>query len=66
MREVIISKTAEKKLDKSIEIIRQSPKSFPESEKKAGLHKCVITKQKIIIVTVFNDRLNPLKLKKEI
>jgi len=34
MREVIISKTAEKKLDKSIEIIRQSPKSFPESEKK--------------------------------
>jgi len=99
MREVIISKTAEKKLeklfaylienwsekvksefikklDKSIEIIKQSPKSFPESEKKAGLHKCVITKQttlfyrhtkqKIIIVTVFDNRQNPLKLKKEI
>ncbi|WP_290696654.1 type II toxin-antitoxin system RelE/ParE family toxin [Lacinutrix sp.] len=98
-RTVIISKTAEKKLeklfefllekwsqkvksdfikklDKNINLIKNNPEGFPESENKVGLHKCVITKQttlfyrytfeKITIVTVFDTRQNPNKLKKEI
>jgi len=98
-RTVIISKTAEKKLeklfefllenwslkvksefikklDKNINLIKTNPDSFPQSEKKVGLHKCVITKQttlfyrytneKITIVTIFDTRQNPKKLKKEI
>lgn len=32
-----------KKLDKNIDIIRDNPNVFPESEIKSGLHKCVIT-----------------------
>ncbi len=64
-----------KKLDKSLNTIKTNPEIFPESEKKEGLHKCVITKQttlyyrfdsnKIIIVTVFDSRSNPNKLYKE-
>ena len=98
-RTVILSKTAEKKLeklfefllenwnpkvkydfikklDKNIKIIKDKPEIFPQSEKKVGLHKCVITKQttlfyrhtieKITIVTIFDTRQNPDKLKKEI
>jgi plasmid stabilization system protein ParE len=68
MREIKISKTAEKKLDKlfyylatnwnlnvkldfvrkldiSIDTIKLHPESFPKSNKKKGLYKCVITKQ---------------------
>ena len=65
-----------KKLDKNIGIIKDSPEIFPESKNKPGLHKCVITKQttlyyryddnKIIIVTLFDTRQNPKKLKKEL
>lgn len=65
-----------KKLDKNIILIKTNPESFPQSEKKIGLHKCVITKQttlfyrytieKITIVTIFDTRQNPEKLKKEI
>ncbi|MDO6804257.1 type II toxin-antitoxin system RelE/ParE family toxin [Wenyingzhuangia sp. 1_MG-2023] len=65
-----------KKLDKNINLIKINPESFPQSENKVGLHKCVITKQttlfyrhtsKIItIVTIFDTRQNPNKLKKEI
>jgi len=65
-----------KKLDKNINIIKNSPESFPESENKSGLHKCVITKQttlyyryddnKIIIVTLFDTRQNPNKLEKQL
>ncbi len=98
-RKVIISKTAEKKLDKlfdyliekwsitvkkefvekldsSIEIIQNQPKIFPESKTGKGLRKCVITKQttlyyrynsqRINIVTIFDTRQNPKRLKKEI
>ncbi|MGY5351111.1 type II toxin-antitoxin system RelE/ParE family toxin [Wenyingzhuangia sp. IMCC45533] len=98
-RTVIISKTAEKKLeklfkfllenwslkvksdfikklDKNINLIKINPESFPQSENKIGLYKCVITKQttlfyrytreKITIVTIFDTRQNPNKLKKEI
>ncbi len=70
-RTVIISKTAEKKLEKlflflvenwslkvksdfikkldeNINLIKTNPESFPQSEKKVGLYKCVITKQRTL------------------
>lgn len=98
-RKVVISKTAEKKLDKlfeylisewsvkvkrdfvkklnkSIELIKNQPEIFPESKKGKSLRKCVITKQttlyyrfnskQINIVIVFDTRQNPNKLDKEI
>lgn len=98
-RKVVISKTAEKKLEKlfdyliekwslkvknefiekldtSIAIIEKQPEIFPESKKNKGLRKCVISKQttlfyrfntkQIYIVTVFDTRQHPKKLKKEL
>lgn len=98
-RKVVVSKTAEKKLDtlfdylitewsvkvktdfvkkldSSIEIIKNQPEIFPESKKAKGLRKCVITKQttlyyrynskRINIVTLFDTRQNLNKLEKEI
>jgi plasmid stabilization system protein ParE len=63
-----------KKLDKSVDFIKSNPKTFPEVQKNTGLYKCVITKQTtlyyrfnsktIFIVTVFDTRQNPSKLKK--
>jgi len=65
-----------KKLDKNISLIKEQPESFPSSEKENGLHKCVITKQttlyyrfddkKIKIVTIFDTRQNPEKLKQDV
>ena len=97
MRNVIISKTSEnklnkllstyklerkgknnfiEKLDKSIHTIQLNPESFPLSNRNQGLYKCVITKQttlfyrfnskNIIIVTIFDTRQNPDKLKKDL
>lgn len=99
IRKVVISKTAEKKLnklfdylienwslkvksefvnklDRIIDIIQKQPESFPESSKEKGLRKCVITRQTTIyyrfdekqikLVTVFDTRQNPKKLKKEL
>jgi plasmid stabilization system protein ParE len=64
------------KLDRSIEIIKTQPESFPESDIKPGLHKCVISKQttlyfrftssQIKIVNIFDNRQNPSKLSKEL
>ena len=42
-----------KKLDKSIDLIKLQPESFPQSEKNPGLHKCVITKQTSLILKQF-------------
>lgn len=63
------------KLDKSIAIIKEKPESFPSSEKEKGLRKCVVTKQttlyyrfdksKITVVTLFDTRQNPKKLKRD-
>lgn len=97
-RVVIISKTAEKKLeklfnylleewslkvkndfikklDKSIDVIKSKPKSFPESSINKGLRKCVVTKQislfyrfdakNIYILTLFDTRQHPNRLKKD-
>lgn len=65
-----------KKLDDSIEIIRNQPEIFPKSKKGNNLRKCVVTKQttlyyrfnaeKIHIVTLFDTRQHPNKLNDEI
>ena len=65
-----------KKLDRSIDLIKSDPHIFPESDKIPGLHKCVITKQTtlyyrfnsktIFLVTIFDNRQKPSKLKKEV
>lgn len=98
-RKVIISKTAEnrlndlfkyllenwsqkvksdfiKKLDNKIILLKKHSEGFPESEKEKGLRKCVITKQttmfyrfnsrQIKIITFFDTRQNPKKLKKDL
>jgi len=64
------------KLDKSIHLIKKQPKSFPSSEKEIGLRKCVITKQTTLyyrfddktikIVTIFDTRQHPKKLKEDL
>lgn len=71
-----IKKEFIKKLDHSLSLIQQNPVSFPKSNIIGGLHKCVITKQttiyyrydkkNIYIVTLFDNRQNPKKLKKEV
>ncbi|HKL34871.1 MAG TPA: type II toxin-antitoxin system RelE/ParE family toxin, partial [Salegentibacter sp.] len=55
-----------KRLDDYLQIIKQEPESFPESEKVNGLRRCVITKQismyyefngkEIRILTFFDTR----------
>ncbi len=65
-----------KKLDKNIKIIKDQPESFPESDKEKGLRKCVLTKQtslyyeynskEIHILTFFDTRQDPKKLKKDL
>ncbi|HET8808735.1 MAG TPA: type II toxin-antitoxin system RelE/ParE family toxin [Flavobacteriaceae bacterium] len=98
-RKVVISKTAEKKLEKlfdyliekwslkvkyefvkklddCIDTIKDQPEIFPESQKRKGLRKCVVTPQTILyyrftskrinIITIFDSRQNPDKLYKEI
>lgn len=64
------------KIDKTIDIIRSQPECFPASEKEKGLRKCVLTKQttmfyrfdekQIKVVTIFDTRQSPDKLKPEI
>ncbi|HEY9220266.1 MAG TPA: type II toxin-antitoxin system RelE/ParE family toxin [Lutibacter sp.] len=73
---VNVKKEFIEKLDSSISIIQNQPEIFPESKKVKGLRKCVITKQttlyyrfnseRINVVTIFDTRQNPKKLKKEI
>ncbi|MFI5204030.1 MAG: type II toxin-antitoxin system RelE/ParE family toxin [Flavobacteriales bacterium] len=65
-----------KKLDKTKEIISKYPESFPESKAFPGLYKCNVTrhntlfyrikKNDIEIVTIFDLRQHPKKLKKEL
>lgn len=64
------------KLDKSLKHIQKLPESFPESQKIKGLRKCVVTRQttifykytdtKIYVVIIFDNRMNPKSLIKEI
>lgn len=65
-----------RKLDKNIQIIKDQPESFPASEKQSEIRKCIITKQttlyyefnhkEIHILTVFDTRQDPKKLKKDL
>jgi plasmid stabilization system protein ParE len=64
------------KLNKSLALIQKNPDSFQKSDSVPGLHRCVISKQTTIyyrydnkhiyIVTVFDNRQDPDKLKREI
>lgn len=64
------------KLDATIEMLKSNPESFPKSKKQKGLHKFVITKQttlyytfnskEIFIITLFDTRQNPNKIKKDL
>ncbi|MEO6176485.1 MAG: type II toxin-antitoxin system RelE/ParE family toxin [Flavobacterium circumlabens] len=61
---------------KSISTILQHPESFPCSERNKMIRKCVVTKQttfyyvfntkEIIIISVFDTRQDPNKIKKDI
>lgn len=63
-----------KKLDRSIAQISRLPESCPESRVFKGLYKCVVTRQTTLyfrlndrtieIITLFDTRQNPDKLKK--
>jgi len=65
-----------KKLDKSLKQIQQYPDGFSETKIVKGLHMFVVTKQTslfyrydtktINIVSVFDNRSNPNKIKKEL
>jgi plasmid stabilization system protein ParE len=64
------------KLDKRIDIIKNQPEAFPVSTIKSQVYKCVITKQttlyykfdqnRIYIITIFDTRQNPNKIKGEL
>ena len=64
------------KLEQRLQIVKQQPEAFPKSEIKEGLHKCVITRQttmfytfdekKIYLLTIFDNRQDPDKLKDEV
>lgn len=66
------------KLSKKIKQISIQPQSCPQSSEYKGLYKCVVTKQttfyyristelrEIEIITIFDTRQNPDKLKKDI
>lgn len=63
------------KLDTTLNQIRKYPLSFEKSEIKPDLHRCLVSKQttlyykfdikRIYIVTIFDNRMNPEKLKQE-
>ena len=74
-------KTRDKFIEKLTEKIKQislQPESCPQSSEFKGLYKCVVTKQttfyyrisiklnEIEIITIFDTRQNPDKLKKDI
>ena len=64
-----------KKLDKSLKRVQKFPDSCPKTDSIIGLHMLVVTKQTslfyrfdsktITIVTIFDNRMNPDKLKNE-
>lgn len=72
---VKVKKDFIKKLDKSLDKIKQYPESFSQTDFVKGLHKCVVTKQTTIyykyndtetyIVTLFDNRQDPERLSKE-
>ncbi len=65
-----------KKLDRSLQIIKEKPESSTKSDRVSGLYKCVVTKQttvyykfdskKLYVVAIFDTRQDPKKLNKEV
>jgi plasmid stabilization system protein ParE len=65
-----------KKFDNSVQFISSFPEATEKSNLKKGLHRCVVTDQTTIyyqfndfeiqIVTVFDTRMNPKRLKREL
>lgn len=65
-----------KKLDMSIKIIKNNPEIFPNAKREQHLRRCVVSKQttlyyrfdseKIYLLTLFDTRQNPTKLKKDL
>ena len=63
------------KLDKSLKQISKYPLSCEKSQLKPELHRCIVSKQttiyykfdtkRIFVVTVFDNRMNPEKLKQK-
>ena len=99
IRQVILSKQAERKLNKLLEYLEKewsvkvkhdfilkldtclgtitnNPEGFTQTDMIKGLYKCSVTKQNtiyytfdessIFVVTLFDTRQNPIKLKREI
>lgn len=65
------------KLTAKVEQISLQPESCPKSEKQGGIYKCVVTKQNTFyrtnsqrnileVITFFDTRQNPIKLKKQL
>jgi plasmid stabilization system protein ParE len=73
---VKVKKDFIKKMDKAINQIINFPESCPRSEIKKGLHRLIVTRQTTIyyqfdsksikIITIFDNRMNPDKLNKEL
>ena len=71
-----VKKNFIKKLDRALDILKENPGSSPESRKSPEIHQCVVTKQttilyrfdrmKIYVITIFDNRQDPRKLKKEL
>ena len=65
-----------KKFDNSVKFISSFPEATEKSDFKKGLYRCIVTKQTTIyyqfnnseiqIVTIFDTRMNPKKIKQEI
>jgi plasmid stabilization system protein ParE len=65
-----------KNLDHALQIIQNNPESFAKTAVLKGVHKCVVTRQNTLyyrftessieIITIFDSRQDPDKLKKEI
>ena len=62
-----------KSLDEQLKIISFHPKAFPSSNKRKNVHRCVMSKltsiyytidsDRIILLSLFDNRMNPDKLK---
>lgn len=62
-----------KSLEKQLKIISTHPKAFPISIKRKSVHRCVMSKQtsiyytidseRIVLLSLFDNRMNPEKLK---
>jgi plasmid stabilization system protein ParE len=65
-----------KKFDDSVKVISLFPEATEKSNLKKGLHRCVVTEQTTIyylfndfeiqIITIFDTRMNPTRLKREL